>query len=120
MDKVLQYSASERYRIQNLIKLFTTYFAFFSGYGGIAPATAFGKVGSIFYSIIGIPLCMALLAGIGGRLHTHLQVCGFIISLLKCTQYSTTLVVNYHDTNSETLCQLNQPTYKTSHTHDCI
>ena len=40
----------------------------FSGYGHLSPSTSGGQAFFIFYAIVGIPLCVTMLIGIGERL----------------------------------------------------
>ena len=39
-----------------------------TGYGHISPLTTTGRIFLVFYALLGIPLTMLLLGGLGGRL----------------------------------------------------
>lgn len=47
-----------------VLLFFTIYFSFI-GYGNIAPSTEWGKITTIFYAIIGMPLFLLYLSNIG-------------------------------------------------------
>ena len=53
------------FRIRCCCSTFFTIYISFIGYGNIAPSTEWGKITTIFYAIIGMPLFLLYLSNIG-------------------------------------------------------
>ena len=49
------------------------WYSYIVGYGNLAPSTSSGQTFCIFYALIGIPLMLLLLGGIGEKLHSAAQ-----------------------------------------------
>lgn len=58
----------------------------FIGYGHIAPKTTWGKVVTIFYAILGIPLMLLCLSNIGDIMATSFRFLYWRVCCYVCTK----------------------------------
>lgn len=75
-----------------------TVVSFYPGYGHLAPKTVAGRAFTAPYAILGIPICLVMLAGIGSKfndiadaLEKKIQVCKYVsptIHKLMTAEYS--------------------------------
>lgn len=58
----------------------------FAGYGHIAPKTTWGKVVTIFYAILGIPMMLVCLSNIGDIMATSFRFLYWRVCCYMCTK----------------------------------
>lgn len=54
-------------------KSFKTFYYFFSGHGNLTPRTSEGKIVTMVYALVGVPLMLMCLSSLGGLLADALQ-----------------------------------------------
>lgn len=59
---------------------------YFLGYGHIAPKTTWGKIVTIFYAILGIPLMLLCLSNIGDVMATSFRFLYWRVCCYVCTK----------------------------------
>lgn len=68
----------------------------FPGYGKIAPKTALGKITTIIYAIIGVPLMLVLLSAFGSVLANLVKKIYTILCCHKTDSNIKSTTVGYH------------------------